>query len=88
MGQTFIILSLISSVDGMCNALVLYTVWNDKRELSSGPINEPVPGELINWDVYSKQGVHFVKNPSRLGKELTIEVTFCPEKLFVDCMVT
>lgn len=72
----------------MCNALVLYTVWNDKRELSSGPMSDPVPGELINWDVFSKQGIHFVKNPSRLGKDLSIEITFCPEKLFVDCMVT
>lgn len=81
-------MSFFSSDGGTCNALVLYTVWNDKKELSSGPIKDVVPGELIDWDVYSKQGVHFVKNPSRLGKELTIEVTFCPEKLFVDCMVT
>lgn len=79
---------LISRENGIVNAVILYTAWNDKKELSSGPIKDPVPGQLIDWDVYSKQGVHFIKNPARLAKDLNIEVTFSPEKLFVDCLVT
>lgn len=47
-----------------CNGVALWMEWHldETTVVSQGPVTPVVPGELINWDLNSKQGVYFTSN--------------------------
>ncbi len=70
---------------GNVNGLALWMVWKFDGDVivSGGPASPVVVGETIDWDVHSKQGVMFFKNPELCQKGLDrIEgrVTFKPSE--------
>lgn len=44
--------------------------------ISSGPIEEIVPGKRISWDPYTRQGVHLFRRVSNVTKESTLSWSF------------
>ena len=69
------------------NGIVIWTVWNDKKYLTTGPTDPPVPGELIKWDMFSKQGVYLIPQPKdvQVDNEITLNFKMNFSKLFLDC---
>lgn len=35
--------------------------------VSTGPVDDVVVGQTVSWDMYSKQGVYFVKSKSKVS---------------------
>lgn len=81
--------SVCFASDGNFNGIVVWTTWNSKKYLTTGPTVTPVPGDLIQWDLFSKQGVYFVKRPMDVhpNNEVKVNFKFNPVKLFLDCAI-
>ncbi|XP_011504420.1 PREDICTED: protein arginine N-methyltransferase 7 [Ceratosolen solmsi marchali] len=46
-------------IDGVCNGIAIWVNWDldDDIVVTSGPIEEIIPGSRISWDPYTRQGV-------------------------------
>lgn len=44
---------------------------DEEHVLSSGPVSPVVPGDKIDWDIHSKQGVFFFPNPQLCQKGIS-----------------
>lgn len=56
---------------GTCNGLVLWVDWilseDGSTKISSGPVRDVICGETVTWDMFSKQGAYFFKNPTQVS---------------------
>ncbi|KAH8298510.1 hypothetical protein KR044_008953 [Drosophila immigrans] len=63
------------SAAGTCNGIALWVDWqlaaNDspKSVVTTGPIEPVVPGQFIKWDMFVRQGVHFINQTEATTKE-------------------
>jgi protein arginine N-methyltransferase 7 len=70
---------------GKCNGIVLWAEYQltDQLTLSLGPRKKVTIGEKVEWDFYSKQGVHLLMNKGKSFIEnvqtVTVSLTFVPE---------
>nr|XP_022342003.1 protein arginine N-methyltransferase 7-like [Crassostrea virginica] len=57
-------IKLDTSLNEKCNGIVLWTEYQftDQLKVSLGPREKVVVGEKVNWDFYSKQGIHLLTN--------------------------
>ncbi|KAH8355203.1 hypothetical protein KR093_008296 [Drosophila rubida] len=56
---------LTFSAAGTCNGIALWVDWqlasdSPKSVVTTGPIEPVVPGQFVKWDMFVRQGVHFV----------------------------
>ena len=68
---------------GTCNAVVLWADYDfdDKHIISTGPREATVINKKIEWDYYSRQGVHLLKRPIKMSKEESELITNCSIKV-------
>lgn len=56
--------------DGECNGVVLWMEWlldsAGKLRVSEGPVATVSPGETVQWDMYSRQAVYFIRPTCRV----------------------
>ncbi|KAI9581497.1 protein arginine N-methyltransferase 7 [Glossina fuscipes] len=74
---------IIVKESGLCNGVCLWVDWfldksgNSKSVVSSGPLASIIPGEFIKWDMFTRQGVHFIHNNEAIkGSILEWSVAF------------
>jgi hypothetical protein len=68
-----------------CNGVALWVEWkiDEKSSVACGPSNALSLGELINWKMGERQGVHLIPNGKiEAGKieGITIRTRFCAEE--------
>ncbi|XP_066587278.1 protein arginine N-methyltransferase 7 [Prorops nasuta] len=63
---------------GSCNGIALWIDWHLNKDITvtSGPIEEIVPGFRISWDPYTRQGVHLFKNILNVTNESHVSWSF------------
>ncbi|XP_032687508.1 protein arginine N-methyltransferase 7 [Odontomachus brunneus] len=69
--------------NGSCNGVVLWVDWQLDTEISvsSGPMEEVVPGRRVSWDPFTRQGVHLFRKICDVtkGNVLSWSFTFIPQ---------
>ncbi|KAJ8670527.1 hypothetical protein QAD02_001786 [Eretmocerus hayati] len=65
-------------VDGSCNGIAIWVDWHldDEICVSSGPVEEIVPGSRVSWDWYSRQGVHLLSNITQVSNKNVVVSAF------------
>lgn len=56
-----------------CNAICLWVDWilDEDLTVTSGPRTPVEVGEIVNWDMYSSQGVYFLHETfAQTGKDI------------------
>ncbi|EDV98353.1 protein arginine N-methyltransferase 7 isoform X1 [Drosophila grimshawi] len=59
------------TASGDCNGVALWVDWqlaadeSPRSIVSSGPSETVVPGQLVKWDMFVRQGVHFISQPTK-----------------------
>ncbi|XP_062594524.1 protein arginine N-methyltransferase 7-like [Saccostrea cucullata] len=75
---------LDTSRRGKCNGIVLWAEYQftDELTISLGPREKVIVGEKVEWDFYSKQGVHLLMNKGKSLIEnietINVSLTFVP----------
>lgn len=68
--------------EGTCNGVAIWVEWLFGEEtITTGPISAVIPGESVQWDKGTRQGIYFVKHlPPNVvpGHRITHEVTLDP----------
>ena len=71
---------------GNCNGVALWMDWQFSEDvsLSGGPTRTVEPGNFVHWDINSKQGVYFLKEPVIVGeqfsgKQLQYQLQYVPD---------
>jgi hypothetical protein len=59
----------------------VYYDFDDKHIISTGPREATVINKKIEWDYYSRQGVHLLKRPIKMSKEESELTTNCSIKV-------
>jgi hypothetical protein len=63
---SFILFKLSTCSHGECNGIALWIEWlheeGSQSVISSGPVSPPQVGQLIDWDVHTRQGVCLFSN--------------------------
>lgn len=56
--------------EGTCNGIALWVDYSldSEVEVSTGPTKEVIPGEQIEWDLHTRQGVFLLKDVKSLNK--------------------
>lgn len=53
------------------NGIALWIEWilddNDKNVISTGPTVPPTINQFIQWDMHTRQGVHFLESKNKDG---------------------
>lgn len=70
----------------MCNGIAIWTDWlldgstASKSTVTSGPCSEIELGQIINWDIHSRQGVHLLPHASIIQPQnsMSCDCTFVP----------
>ena len=76
----------IESVRGDANGMAFWMVWNldgVNSVSSGGPVSKVKVGENVDWDVHSKQGVMFFKEPrgeAKIVSKIRGTATFKPKE--------
>ncbi|XP_023162762.2 protein arginine N-methyltransferase 7 isoform X2 [Drosophila hydei] len=76
--------SIKLAVKGSCNGIALWVDWqlapNDspKSIVSTGPLEPVEPGQYIKWDMFVRQGVHFINQTKTEQNYLDWSITFRP----------
>lgn len=55
--------------NGICNGIVLWVNWLLSADdcISTGPVDNVTVGKNVSWDMYSKQGVYFIKTKTEVS---------------------
>ena len=68
---------------GMCNGVAVWMDWqiDEVRTVTTGPVAPVIPGQKIEWDMYTRQGVHLFRSVQSVKPEgaLTYQTKFMPE---------
>lgn len=70
--------------DEKCNGVVLWAEYQftDQLKVSLGPREKVIVGEKVEWDFYSKQGIHLLTNKGKDFvenlKTIDVSLTFKP----------
>ena len=71
---------------GKCNGIAVWMDFHldEENSISTGLTSPAKPGEKLNWDFYSRQGVHLFKEPIAInaGKNsdtLSYKIKFDPK---------
>lgn len=70
--------------DEKCNGVVLWAEYQftDQLKVSLGPQEKVIVGEKVEWDFYSKQGIHLLTNKGKNFvenlKTIDVSLTFKP----------
>lgn len=77
-------ITLDPSIDDKCNGVVLWAEYQftDQLKVSLGPREKVIVGEKVEWDFYSKQGIHLLTNKGKDFvenlKTIDVSLTFKP----------
>jgi protein arginine N-methyltransferase 7 len=70
--------------DGVCNGIAIWVDWDldDDITVSSGPIDDIIPGSRISWDPYTRQGVQIFSEIVQVTNKsiLMSSFNFIPEE--------
>lgn len=75
-------ITLDPSIDEKCNGVVLWAEYQfkDQLKVSLGPREKVIVGEKVEWDFYSKQGIHLLTNKGKDSvenlKTIDVSLTF------------
>jgi len=62
------------------SGVTLWMTWklgiSEEHQVTCGPIEAPVLGQKVEWDIHSKQGVHLLKKIASKWTQLETKVTF------------
>ncbi|EDW10515.1 LOW QUALITY PROTEIN: protein arginine N-methyltransferase 7 [Drosophila mojavensis] len=76
--------SIKLTAEGNCNGIALWVDWqlspneNPKSIVSSGPLEPVETGQYVKWDMFVRQGVHFINQTTAEKKYLNWSTQFRP----------
>ncbi|KAM8713608.1 hypothetical protein ACLKA7_013860 [Drosophila subpalustris] len=67
------------TVSDECNGIALWVDWqltenpSPKSVVSTGPVEPVVPGQLVKWDMFVRQGVHFTNQTKTTDAKMRLD---------------
>ena len=78
--QVIIIMTRLLCILGMSFWMKWQLDFEGEYCLNTGPTSEVRLGEVIEWDMYSKQGVHLFQEDKKAGSKIQLETIFEPQE--------